>query len=136
MEACLDDVSAVLDREFEALKWLRSNSAGVRALKELYDSAEKAVFSFKKEHGMSAHLQWSVMHADDADAILEIHVGGLIELKDEAIDNMTYSLCVVRKTAQDKKLIRKYHFDYANRTIRASRRSSVFHLQYGGKLAP
>ena len=85
------------------------------------------------------YLKWQVARGGNRHAPFWIHVGGVIGVnKDSVIDNMSYYLCVTRDKAdsQKQRVLRKYHFDYASAESRAKRRSSVFHLQYGGKLSP
>jgi hypothetical protein len=48
----------------------------------------------------------------------------------------SYFLAIVGKDDDNKKLIRKFHFDFALPSIATKQRVPVFHLQYGGTLSP
>jgi hypothetical protein len=134
MDACLQDTEAVLERERQTLLWVRNKATKIQRLFELSRSAEDACRRFDKHAGMGVYLRWQVTSEEHNH--FWIHVGGLIQVSDGAIDNMSYYLCVTRASdASDvQRHLRKYHFDYANPRVRAKRRSSVFHLQYPGKL--
>jgi len=138
MDACLEDAASVLDRERQTLEWIRNKSATIYRLVELYNSAEEACRRFDTRAGMGVYLKWPVDLRGRRDDSSWIHVGGLMHVRDGVIDNMSHYLCVTRGEAssQRQRVLRKYHFDYASRDIRTQRRSSVFHLQYPGKLPP
>lgn len=48
----------------------------------------------------------------------------------------SYFLAIAGKNDDEKKLIRKFHFDYALPTIATLQKVPIFHLQYGGKASP
>ena len=134
MDSCLQDYSRILQYEESTLRWIRNKTAKIPSLSHLNETATDAVYKFDKSFGMNVYLAWSVVHEGCEGRILDLHVGGLIQLEGDAIVNTSYYLCIIDDT--NKKVLRKYHFDYANSTIRQQRRSSVFHMQYAGKLAP
>jgi hypothetical protein len=135
MDACLHDSAQVIENERRTLEWVRNKAATIQNLHDLADIASEACRKFDPQFGMNVHLQWQVPYDDH---IFDIHVGGLIKLADHSIDNMSYELCVTREIdgSGRHRVLRRYHFDYANKQVRANRTSSVFHLQYSGKLSP
>ena len=138
MDTCLQDAASVLENERCTLEWVRNKTAKIRNLNDLFQSAEQAYYRFDASQGMRVCLKWPVLHEVGNGNVLWIHIGGLIELDNSTIENVTYYLCISREEQGSGKnrVLRKFHFDYANSAIRESRRSSVFHLQYAGELPP
>jgi hypothetical protein len=138
MDECLKDVSAVLERERRTLEWIRSKAVTIHRLMDLYKSAEEACRRFDAKSGMGVYLKWQTEFEGRNRDPLWLHVGGIIQVANDAIANMSYYLCVTRfdRELQQQRVLRKFHFDYASPAVRSQRRSSVFHLQYPGKLPP
>lgn len=134
MDSCLQDARSVLQNEQRTLEWLRNKTATIPHLRDLYCSAADSLLRFNRDEGMQVFLRWEVLHTN-GDA-LDLHIGGLIQLENAVIDNATYYLCIAHgHTDQSRsRVLRKFHFDYANSSVRGTRQSSVFHLQYAGKL--
>jgi len=60
------------------------------------------------------------------------HIGSDIITKDGRYEQVSYSLAICSK--DNKRLLRKYHFDYALPEKESRRPHPVFHLQYAGGL--
>ncbi len=64
------------------------------------------------------------------------HIGALIKSKDgSTFENITHYLVICKKEGTKKRLLRKYHFDYAPSHLDHRQPHPVFHLQDGGKLS-
>ena len=132
MDACLPDPKTILKHDRSTLDWIRQKTASIPNLRPLYESANNAILKFDSQFGMRVWLNWSVLHGHKGGRALQLHVGGLLERTHAAIDNMSYCICVIDEDGT--RVLRKYHFDYANPEIRAKRSSPTFHLQYSGSL--
>lgn len=134
MDTCLANAPAIIENDRRTLDWVRNKAATIPSLHSLFASADESMRRFDSRFGTNSYLTWSVLHESGDGSVLRLHVGGLIQLLDNVIDNVSYCLCVADD--EKKRVLRKYHFDYANRAVRGARRSATFHLQYGGKPLP
>ena len=86
---------------------------------------------------MNVILRWPVMHESGGGQLFWIYVGGLVECCDGVV-NASYFLCVARDGDEGgpKRVLRKYHFDFADPAGQRTRPHPMFHLQYPGTLPP
>ena len=135
MHTCMADLPAFLRREKGSLQYLRDRAANIRNLQDLYLSAYDALIRFKEDMGMSVILRWPVIYGSDSGRVLWLYVGGLIE-SCSGVTNVSYFLCVAEDASNGnrKRVLRKYHFDFADPTGKRRRPHPVFHLQYPGTL--
>ena len=137
MHTCMTDLPAFLRREKDSLQYLRDKAATIGNLGQLYLSAANALVRFREDMGMSVLLQWPVLHEPSGGRILWLYVGGLIEQCGN-VTNVSHFLCVAQDapSGETKRILRKYHFDYADPAGKRRRPHPVFHLQYPGSLPP
>jgi len=136
MNSCYRDSRAVCENDHLALDWLYRKCVGIPSLPYLSRSAEAALRHSDASFGVDVLLSWPVLCDVSESTPFWIYVGGLVELDNSTISRASYFLCVARdgKQGERRKVLRKYHFDYAMPGACRDRPHPVFHLQYPGTL--
>jgi hypothetical protein len=135
----MGDTTAILQRERATLDWLRVQAGNLRiAPNGLYAAIDNALLRMKNLVGMNVFLCWPVPHDSGFGDLLWVYVGGVIEIDEDKISQLSYCLCVAKDTTdnQPRRILRKYHFDYANPALKRRTPQPIFHLQYPGRIPP
>lgn len=128
MDSCIVNTEFI-KRDMLTLNYLRSKKS--KELVGISKFAAEAYINTTEKHGMNAYFEWPVDHATSGKELL-IHIGGRIECQEGVINDITYFFAV----SENKKVLRKYHFDYTNRNNPRRLPHPVFHLQLPGMLPP
>lgn len=137
MDACLRDAAAFLENEKKTLVYLSSKHS-TRGLGEIANVANIERYKTNTKNGLSIHFSWLVIHGDSG-RFYQVHVGGLVSLEGDKIDNISYFIAIADEESEEgcpRKVLRKYHFDYSHPANTRRNPHPMFHLQLPGKLPP
>jgi hypothetical protein len=138
IDACYPTPLNIIKCEFETLRFFKDNPFGYQELPILSNDANTYYSAYYNKLKYHAQLHFSFESTVDIKVDGKegfAHIGSLIESKDtDNINRTTYYAAICRK--EEKKLLRKYHFDYEPSGKLHRQPSPVFHLQYAGKLTP
>ncbi len=128
----------IIKCEFETLGFFKDNPLSYQELPILAEDANTyySAYYYKFKHHARLHFSFeSTVDIKVGGKEGIAHIGSLIESKDtNNIDRTSYYAAICIK--EEKKLLRKYHFDYAPPGKLQRQPPPVFHLQYAGKLPP
>ena len=125
----------VMHCEFETLRFIRDNFYQYQPeLEKFANDANTYYHRFYKFKNLNEFKFESELNikVDGKDGIA--HIGSLVNRKDENNINRTTHYVAICKEGE-KKLLRKFHFDY-DPLNQNSKSHPLFHLQYAGKLTP
>jgi hypothetical protein len=127
--------STYINCEFETLEFLRNKDFCFEVLPILAREANRYwCANYKRDRRLGFNFESNFnIRVDGKDGIA--HIGSLIKMKDN--DHLYTTSCFLAIRENDeRKLLRKFHFDYAPSTIHHRQPHPVFHLQYAGTLTP
>ncbi len=132
MMSCIPSPVEFKKLELATLNFLKSNATIQARFSQLSNDANLAYHRIEKASGGYDFESF-------VDVTLEgqnrrVFLGGRVEVKNNAHDNISYYLGVSKYRSRGCKLIRKIHFDYQPHSGHGEK--PIFHLQYGGELSP
>lgn len=125
-----------INNEVNTLGFLKSQSSVASYFPELYAAANSEYSIYRGKHKKSAPTNFSF--GSEVKVKIENKYRTLfIEVK--ILQNYslaTYALSMCDSDTEEKKLIRKFHFDYDPQGNSSLEKKPTYHLQYGGKATP
>ena len=137
IDNCFPDPVQVIQCESRTLKFFKSNHFLNQEMPRLSEKAYKCYRSDNKHvlrRGFEFESEFDIKIGSNKGIAL---IGAFIKAKDKCqFENISYYAAICENGELHKRLLRKYHFDYAPPGKTRRQPHPIFHIQYAGKLSP